>query len=163
MVQESWYSSSWFLVLAVAAWFWTGFVHKVLIFHFKCTLKCPLQFVPIWTSLKFCRLLKGSIYAKTHWLWYSWVQHLHVCLRIYYNGKLTFAFTWNMITICGHTWCGLTYYRVLLAKDCGFKEWKLSLSTWLSGKSSANHVHFTGVSSYYLLRKNDKYIASWFP
>ena len=27
----------------------------VLIFHFKCTLKC-LQFVSIWTSLKFCRL-----------------------------------------------------------------------------------------------------------
>ena len=30
----------------------------VLIFHFKCTLKCRLQFVSIWTSLKFCRLVK---------------------------------------------------------------------------------------------------------
>ena len=27
----------------------------VLIFHFKCTLKC-LQFISIWTSLKFCHL-----------------------------------------------------------------------------------------------------------
>ena len=29
----------------------------VLIFHFKCTLKCRLQFVLIWTTLKFCRLV----------------------------------------------------------------------------------------------------------
>ena len=32
----------------------------VLIFHFKCTLKCRLQFLSIWTSLKFCRLVMGS-------------------------------------------------------------------------------------------------------
>ena len=31
----------------------------VLIFHFKCTLKCRLQFVLIWTYLKFCRLVMG--------------------------------------------------------------------------------------------------------
>ena len=31
----------------------------VIIFHFKCTLKCRLQFVSIWTSLKFCRLVMG--------------------------------------------------------------------------------------------------------
>ena len=30
-----------------------------LIFHFKCTLKCRLQFVSIWTSLKFCHLVMG--------------------------------------------------------------------------------------------------------
>ena len=30
--------------------------YMVLIFHFKCTLKCCQQFVSIWTSLKFCRL-----------------------------------------------------------------------------------------------------------
>ena len=29
-----------------------------LTFHFKCTLKC-LQFVSIWTSLKFCCLVMG--------------------------------------------------------------------------------------------------------
>ena len=28
-----------------------------LIFHFKCTLKCRLQFISIWSSLKFCRLV----------------------------------------------------------------------------------------------------------
>ena len=28
-----------------------------LIFHFKCTLKCCLQFVSIWASLKFCHLV----------------------------------------------------------------------------------------------------------
>ena len=33
--------------------------YMALIFHFKYTLKCRLQFVPIWTSLKFCRLLIG--------------------------------------------------------------------------------------------------------
>ena len=32
--------------------------YMVLIFHFKCTLKCCLQFVSIWTSPKFCRLIK---------------------------------------------------------------------------------------------------------
>ena len=26
------------------------------IFHFKCTLKCRLQFASIWISLKFCHL-----------------------------------------------------------------------------------------------------------
>ena len=33
-----------------------------LIFHFKCTLKCHLQFVSIWTSLKFCRLEMGEAF-----------------------------------------------------------------------------------------------------
>ena len=31
----------------------------VLIFHFKCTIKCRLQMLSIWTSLKFCRLVMG--------------------------------------------------------------------------------------------------------
>ena len=31
--------------------------YMVLIFHSKCTLKCYLQFVSIWTSLKFCCLV----------------------------------------------------------------------------------------------------------
>ena len=31
-----------------------------LIFHFECTLKCRLQFVSIWTSLKCCHLVMGS-------------------------------------------------------------------------------------------------------
>ena len=31
----------------------------VLIFHFKCTLECHLQFVSIWTSLKLCCLVKS--------------------------------------------------------------------------------------------------------
>ena len=31
--------------------------YMVLIFHFKCTLKFCLQFVPIRTSVKFCRLV----------------------------------------------------------------------------------------------------------
>ena len=33
--------------------------NMTLIFHFKCTLKCRLQFVSISTSLKFCRLVMG--------------------------------------------------------------------------------------------------------
>ena len=32
--------------------------YMALIFQFKCPLKC-LQFVSIWTSLKFCRLVMG--------------------------------------------------------------------------------------------------------
>ena len=34
-------------------------LYMVLICHFKCTLKCRLQFVSIWTSLKLCRLEIG--------------------------------------------------------------------------------------------------------
>ena len=33
--------------------------YMVCIFHFKCTLKCRLQFVSISTSLKCCRLVMG--------------------------------------------------------------------------------------------------------
>ena len=33
--------------------------YMTLIFHFKCTLKCRLNFFSIWTSLKFCHLLMG--------------------------------------------------------------------------------------------------------
>ena len=36
-----------------------------LIFHFKCTLKCHMQFVSIWTSLKFCHLVMGLYYLDT--------------------------------------------------------------------------------------------------
>ena len=31
--------------------------YTALIFHFKCTLPCRLQFLSIWTSLQFCRLV----------------------------------------------------------------------------------------------------------
>ena len=31
--------------------------YMALFFHFKCSLKCRLQFVSIWTSLKLCRLV----------------------------------------------------------------------------------------------------------
>ena len=34
--------------------------YMVIIFHFKCTLKCRLQFILIWTSLKFCCLVMGQ-------------------------------------------------------------------------------------------------------
>ena len=40
--------------------------YMVLIFHFKCTctLKCCLQFVSVWTSLKFCRLVMSKPFPK---------------------------------------------------------------------------------------------------
>ena len=34
--------------------------YMALIFHFKCTLKCCLQFVSIWTSPKFCGLVMSK-------------------------------------------------------------------------------------------------------
>ena len=34
--------------------------YMVLIFNFKCRLKCCLQFVSIWTSLKCCRLVMSE-------------------------------------------------------------------------------------------------------
>ena len=33
--------------------------YMVLIYNFKCTLKCCLQFVSIWNSLNFCHLVMG--------------------------------------------------------------------------------------------------------
>ena len=35
--------------------------YMVFTFHFKSTLKCRLQFVSIWTGLKFCRLVIGLL------------------------------------------------------------------------------------------------------
>ena len=37
--------------------------YTALIFHFRCTLRCRLQFVSIWTSLKFCLLVMGLMYG----------------------------------------------------------------------------------------------------
>ena len=45
--------------------------YAVLIFHFKCSLKCCLQFVSIWTSLKFCRLVIGYLSTKVTVLTFS--------------------------------------------------------------------------------------------
>ena len=33
--------------------------YMALIFHFKCTLKCRLQFVLIWIRQKYCPLVMG--------------------------------------------------------------------------------------------------------
>ena len=35
-----------------------------LIIQFQCSLRCRLQFVSIWTSLKLCRLVMGYKYLK---------------------------------------------------------------------------------------------------
>ena len=40
--------------------------YMALIFHFKCTLKCHLQYDLIWTSLKFCRLVMGYCIPMIH-------------------------------------------------------------------------------------------------
>ena len=45
---------------------WCCLPYMVLIFHFRCTLKCCLQLVSIWTSLKFCRLGNGLILYQTN-------------------------------------------------------------------------------------------------
>ena len=38
--------------------------YLALIFRLKSTLKCCLQFVSIWTSLKFCHLVMGLPFPK---------------------------------------------------------------------------------------------------
>ena len=35
--------------------------YMALIFHFRCTSECPLQFVSIWASLKFSLSVNGLI------------------------------------------------------------------------------------------------------
>ena len=35
--------------------------YMALIFHFRCTLKRHMQFASIWTSLKFCCLVRNSL------------------------------------------------------------------------------------------------------
>ena len=52
--------------------------YMVLIFHFKCTLKCHLQFISIWTSLMGKELITGINYAP-------------------WRNKL---FVWNIILYC---------------------------------------------------------------
>ena len=46
--------------VAISPFLTMFFPYMALIFQFKCTLKCRLQFVSIWTSVKFCRLVMGS-------------------------------------------------------------------------------------------------------
>ena len=43
-------------------------LYMALNFHFECTLKCRLQFVSIWTSLKFCRLVMGQWHIRGQFL-----------------------------------------------------------------------------------------------
>ena len=50
-----------------------------LVFHFKCTLKCHLQFVSIWTSLKFCCLVMGYLFTKREN--FRLVQIQSICIR----------------------------------------------------------------------------------
>ena len=47
--------------------------YMALIFRFKCTLKCRLQFVSIWTSLKFSRL----VWIKAHDRLVKGLTHSH--------------------------------------------------------------------------------------
>ena len=45
--------------------------YMAFIFHFELTFKCSMQFLSIWTSLKFCRLvqvLKGGCLGKINFL-----------------------------------------------------------------------------------------------
>ena len=45
------------LCQAISPFLTMSLPYMALIFYFKCTLKCCLQFVSIWTSLKFHRLV----------------------------------------------------------------------------------------------------------
>ena len=58
--------------------------YMILIFHFKCTLKCRLQFVSVWTGLKFCRLVMG--YFGTATPFFSSPEHN--LLRVSYCDRL---------------------------------------------------------------------------
>ena len=46
--------------------------YMALTFHFKCALKCRLQFVSVWTSVKFCRLLKGKFIFSISIIVFIW-------------------------------------------------------------------------------------------
>ena len=52
----------------------------VIIFHFKCTLKCRLQFVSVWTNQKCCRLTMEYTRPSLHYFYSfefkSFLSHL---------------------------------------------------------------------------------------
>ena len=52
-------------------------LYMVLIFHFKCTLKCRLQFVSIWTGLKFCHLVMDFLIKLKFFLFGKWLALHH--------------------------------------------------------------------------------------
>ena len=56
--------------------------YMVLIFHFRCTLKCRLQPVSVWNSVKFCRLVMGEsliyVYIRTDLSASESLAHLHL-------------------------------------------------------------------------------------
>ena len=59
--------------------------YTVLIFHFKCTLKCRLQFVSIWTGLKFVSSGNGLNSRITEYRSYN--RGYQVPKKSYYNTK----------------------------------------------------------------------------
>ena len=61
------------------------------IFHFKCTLKCRLQFVRIWTSLKFCRLV---ISLKNTCIWL--LVHFYFLFQLV-GGAATGLMAWVLV------------------------------------------------------------------
>ena len=74
--------------------------NTALIFHFKCTSKCSLQFVSIWTSLKFCCLVKqeghdGPIVAHLSLLT-KLIQISKSCSK----SNLSLIFRSNQIWLC---------------------------------------------------------------
>ena len=52
--------------------------YMVLIFQVKLTLKCRLQFVSIWTSLKFCRLVISYTPYNHLVFFFNWIFQLAV-------------------------------------------------------------------------------------
>ena len=94
-------------------------LHMVLIFHFKSTFSCRLQFVLIWTSPKFFRVVKRENYSKS----------LHLELK---KTKLLFLLFVGIFGVPKQL-CAEMYVKALI--DFGIKD-----------SNSMREVHFIDVN-----------------
>ena len=75
--------------------------YMALIFHFKGTLKCRLQFVSVWTSLKFCRNCNA---CNMQFLLFSQCFLPYMALIFHFKGtlkcRLQFVSIWTSLKFC---------------------------------------------------------------
>ena len=122
----------------------------LLVFHFKCTLKCRLQFISIWTSLKFCRLVMGYdiVFLVFFWLpplifrWCKLKILKFICL--FASHFYTFKFVLEILV-----WL---YFKKTKRDCCWYSVIVLFINTVIF----QSHRHFDNISSitediYYIL------------
>ena len=100
--------------------------YTALIFHSKCTLKCRLQFVSIWTSVKFCRLVMGE------WLDY---ENPLFSSNLLCSGLCKPIIPFSIVLLIWRTFCHFNQIKIVICKVYQFgRVWNLLFGTEVTVK-----------------------------